>query len=203
MFIDNKLSKINTKIFTDNYRKIKEDYLKFRDCNFFIDYSHEYDLTSANGEFPVGFSPTLTPEYYWKVCPLIFNRKIFNLSPNTCQECFTTKLLINQSIKPVLAVFSILESKAELEPHSDGDERIDPAYRQSSVIKFHFSLDIPSDGKCGLVVNNEQRILSNGDLNLFDEKLSLHYAYNRSENRRGVLIVSYIRDEVLMNGDNL
>ena len=78
MFIDPQLSKINTKIFTDNYNKIREDYIKLRDGNFFIDYSHEYDLTSANGEFPTGFSPTLTPEFHWKVCPLIFNRKIFN-----------------------------------------------------------------------------------------------------------------------------
>ena len=57
MFIDPQLSKINTKIFTDNYNKIREDYIKLRDGNFFIDYSHEYDLTSANGEFPTGFSP--------------------------------------------------------------------------------------------------------------------------------------------------
>ena len=203
MFIDPQLSKINTKIFTDNYNKIREDYIKLRDGNFFIDYSHEYDLTSANGEFPTGFSPTLTPEFHWKVCPLIFNRKIFKLSSKYCQVCFTTELLLNQPIKPVLAVFSILEPGAELEPHSDGDERIDPRYWRSSVIKFHFSLDIPLGGNCALVVNNEHRILNNKDLNLFDEKLSLHYAYNHSETRRGVLITSYIRDEVLMYGDNL
>jgi hypothetical protein len=198
MFIDPKISKIDTKIFTDNFDKIKEDYIKLRDGNFFIDYSHEYDLTSANGEFPIGFTPTLTPEFHWKVCPLIFNRKIFKLSPKYSQECFTTKLLMEQQIKPVLAVFSILEPGAELEPHSDGDERIDTRYWGSSVIKYHFSLDIPSDGESALVVNNECRILNNGDLNLFDEKLSLHYAYNRSANRRGVLIASYIRAEVLM-----
>lgn len=196
MFVDPELSKIDTKIFTDNFGLIREDYIKLRNYDFFIDYSHEYDLTAADDDF-LGFVPTLTADYPWKVCPLIFNRKIIKRTPKQCQECFTTELLLNQPIQPVLAVFSILEPGAELDPHSDGDERIDPRYLGSSVIKYHFALDIPPVGECGLVVNDEQRILSNGDLNLFDEKISQHYAYNTSESRRGVLIVSYIRDEVL------
>jgi len=196
MYIDPTLSKIDTKIFTDNYGLIREDYIKFRNYDYFIDYSHEYDLTAADDDF-LGFVPTLTPDYPWKVCPLIFNRRDIKRTPKQCRECFTTQLLLSQPIKPVLAVFSILEPGAELEPHSDGDERIDPRYNGSSVIKYHFCLDIPSDGECGLVVNDHQRLLSNGDLNLFDEKLTEHYAYNTSQNRRGVLIASYIRDEVL------
>jgi hypothetical protein len=203
MFINPKLSIINIQIFSDNYSKIKKDYINFKDNNYFFDYSHEYDLTSANGGFPNGFSPSNTPGFHWKVCPLVFNRKPLLIMNKQCQECFTTKLLLDQAIQPVLAVFSILEPGAELDPHSDGDERIDPQYLRSSVIKFHFCLDIPSNGESALVVNNERRILKNRDLNLFDEKLSQHYAYNRSTNSRGVLIASYIRDEVLMCGDNL
>lgn len=198
MFIDPKLSKIDTKIFTDNYDRIREDYIKFRDSDFFFDYSHEYDLTSVDGESPVKFELSNTPGFHWKVCPVILKKKPLHIIPMECQKCFTTEILMKQPIKPVLATFSILEPGAELEPHSDGDENLDPKYYGSSVIKYHFSLDIPSDGECGLVVNNECRILNNRDLNLFDEKLSLHYAYNRSANRRGVLITSYIRAEVLM-----
>lgn len=198
MFVDPKLSKIDTKIFTDNYNKIKEDYIKFRDSDFFFDYSHEYDLTSVDSKSPAKFSISNTPGFHWKVCPLILKRKPLSIIPKECQESFTTELLIKQPITPVLVTFSILESGAELEPHSDGDENLDPKYYGSSVIKYHFSLDIPSDGESALVVNNERRILNNGDLNLFDEKLSSHYAYNRSANRRGVLIASYIRAEVLM-----
>lgn len=197
MFIDPDSSLLDTSIFKDNYGQIKEDYIKFRNYDFFIDYSHEYNLT-ASDDF-LGFVPTLTPDYPWKVCPLIFNRKEITRTPKQCRECFTTQLLLNQPIKPVLAVFSILEPGVELEPHSDGDERIDPKYMGSSVIKYHFALDIPSDGECGLVVNDEQRILQNGDLNLFDEKITQHYAYNSSANRRGVLIASYIRDEVIVD----
>lgn len=197
MFVDDKISLIDPKIFTDNYGKIREDYIKIRNYDFFIDYSHTYDMTANPDNDFLGFDPTLTEESPWKISPLVFNRKIIGRTPKQCRECFTTNLLLSQPVLPVLAVFSILEPGAELEPHSDGDQRIDENYKDSSVIKYHFSIDIPSDGECGLVVNNEKRILNNADLNMFDEKLSEHYAYNKSDNRRGVLIVSYIRDEVL------
>lgn len=197
MFVDPSLSRIDTSIFTDNYGQIKEDYIKMRNYDFFIDYSHTYDLTANPDDDFLGFVPTLTLDSPWKVCPLIFNRRFIKRTPKLCRECFTTELLLNQPIKPVLAVFSILEPGVELDPHRDGDQRIDPNYANSSVIKYHFSLDIPTNGECGLVSNDEERILSNGDLNLFDEKQSDHYAYNSTAARRGVLIVSYIRDEVL------
>ena len=197
MFVDSDLSRIDTSIFTDNYGQIREDYIRMRNYDFFIDYSHTYDLTANPNDDFLGFIPTVTDNSPWKICPLVFNRKTISRVPKQCRECFTTELLLSQPIKPVLAVFSILEPGVELEPHSDGDQRIDPNYADSSVIKYHFSLDIPSDGESGLVVNDEERILNNADLNLFDEKLSPHYAYNMSNSRRGVLIVSYIRDEVL------
>jgi len=196
MFVDPELSKIDISIFTDNYDVIKRDYFNFKSNPFFINYSHTYDLTSLNSDF-VGFVPTYTPDFPWKVCPLIFNRQKISRTPLQVQQSETVRLLLNQPIKPVLAVFSILEPGVELSPHSDGDERIDSRYLQSSVIKYHFSLDIPSDGPSALVVNDEVRLLKDRDLNLFDEKLSAHYAYNKSSNRRGVLIASYIRKEVL------
>ena len=201
MFVDPSLSRIDTSIFTDNYGAIREDYIKMRNYDFFIDYSHTYDLTANPDDDFLGFVPTLTEGSPWKICPLVFNRRTISRVPKMCRECFTTELLLSQPIKPVLAVFSILEPGVELEPHSDGDQRIDPNYADSSVIKYHFSLDIPADDESGLVVNDEERILNNSDLNLFDEKLSPHYAYNRSAARRGVLIVSYIRDEVLTEED--
>ena len=196
MFVSPELSKVDTSVFHLNFDKIKKDYIDFRDNNYFIDYSHTYNLTSLDGNF-FGFVPTCTPEFPWKVCPLIFNRQKITRTPPEVQNSSTVDILLSQTIKPVLAVFSILEPGVELEPHSDGDERIDSHYWHSSVIKYHFSLDIPNDAPSGLVVNEEERILQNGDLNLFDEKLSAHYAYNRSSNRRGVLIASYIREEVL------
>jgi len=197
MFVDSAYSRIDPNIFVDNLEQIRLDYLHGRDMGYLIDYSHEYDLTADPDDDFIDFDFKLTEESPWKVCPLVFNRKTIKILPRFCSECFTTKLILSQPVLPVLAVFSILEPDVDLEPHSDGDERIDKNYLESSVIKYHFSLDIPDSGESALVVDNEKRLLSNGDLNLFDEKQSLHYAYNHSKHRRGVLIVSYIKDEVL------
>ena len=59
MFVDPSLSKIDTLIFTDNYGKIREDYIKMRNYDF-IDYSHTYDLTADPDDDFLGFVPTVT-----------------------------------------------------------------------------------------------------------------------------------------------
>ena len=193
MFI-NEPTKIDTSIFTDNLDKITKDYIRYRDFSYFFDYSHDYDLTADSTDFKT-FVPKYTG-YMWQVCPLIFNRKpIENIVPSDVKDSFTTNLFLSQEVKPVVAVFSILESGAELDPHSDGDKRIDPRYPDSTVYKFHLSLDIPDGNKCALVCGDETRVLRNGDLNVFDEE-GTHFAYNRSDSRRGVLIVSYIKAEI-------
>ena len=192
MFI-NDATKIDTGIFTDNLEAIKKDYIRFRDMDYFFDYSHTYNLTADAGDFS-DFVPTQTG-YKWQVCPMVFNRRAIKVVPLEIRHSFTTDLLLAQEVKPVLAVFSILEPKAELDPHSDGDKRIDPQYWDSTVYKFHFALDVPEDGDSGLVCGGETRLLKNGDLNVFDEE-GEHYAYNKSTGRRGVLIVSYIKAEI-------
>ena len=50
MFI-NEATKIDPKIFTDNLDKIKQDYIRFRDRNYFFDYSHTYNLTADSTDF--------------------------------------------------------------------------------------------------------------------------------------------------------
>tara|TARA_B100000965_G_scaffold135414_1_gene112716 strand:+ start:1476 stop:2090 length:615 start_codon:yes stop_codon:yes gene_type:complete len=192
MFI-NEVTKIDPKIFTDNLDKIKQDYIRFRDMQYFFDYSHNYNLTADATDFE-SFIPEYTG-YMWQVCPLVFSRKEIKLTPLEVRHSFTTDLLLAQDIKPILAVFSILEPGAELDPHADGDKRIDPQYMDSTVYKFHLSLDIPEDGDSALICGGETRLLGNGDLNIFDEE-GEHYAYNKSSGRRGVLIVSYIKAEI-------
>jgi aspartyl/asparaginyl beta-hydroxylase (cupin superfamily) len=199
MFIDPQLSKINTKTFTDNYNKIREDYIKLRDGNFFIDYSHEYDMNVED------LNDLIIPQstgHFWQVSPLIINRQVIPQLPKEVRELFTTKLLMSYKIKPILAVFSILEPRSEIDPHSDYDDMLVMKESQilypgveTSVVKYHYSLDIPEDGECALIVGNEKRILKNRDLNPFDETTT-HWAYNKSSKRRGVLIVSYLRQEL-------
>lgn len=180
----------NQKLF-DNYELIKNDYHNFLNNGYFFDYSHEYNLTAMDDQF-TGFVP-VNNDYFWKVCPLIYNRKPITRMPNDVVNSFTTNLLLSLDVLPVLAVFSILEPQSEIDPHIDTDERISGFSYPNSVVKYHFSLDIPND--CSLVVGEENRTLKNKDLNPFDER-TLHYAYNRSTLKRGVLISSYIRTEL-------
>ena len=51
--------------------------------------------------------------YKWQVCPLIFNRRAIKVVPLEIRHSFTTDLLLAQEVKPVLAVFSILEPGEE------------------------------------------------------------------------------------------
>lgn len=182
----------NNKLF-DNYEKIKNDYIKFRDNQYFFDYSHEYNLTSMDDNFE-GFIPK-KENYFWKVCPFIFNRKVIQRMPEEVRNCFTTNLIMSMDVLPVLAVFSILEPHSKIDPHIDTDERIAGLNSLNSVVKYHYSLDIPFSGQSGLVVGDKQVILKNKDLNPFDER-TVHYAYNQSDQPRGVLILSYIRKEL-------
>lgn len=185
--------------FYDNYDKILNDYLILRDANLFVDYSHEYDMNVED------LNDLIIPQstgYFWQVSPLIINRQVLPQLPKEVHELFTTKLLMSYEIKPILVVFSILEPKSEIDPHSDYDDMIVMKESQilypgveTSVVKYHYSLDIPEDGESALIVGNEKRILKNGDLNPFDETTT-HWAYNRSSKRRGVLIVSYLRQEL-------
>ena len=182
----------------NNFEKIKQDYLEFSSMGIHFDYSHEYNLTEDIDKLEV---PSNTG-YFWQVCPLILKRQPLYTMPSFTSDSFTTNLLMSLSIKPVLAIFSIFEPFSKIDPHIDMDDEIvcdtkDIPYqeRETSIVKFHLSLDIPKEGNCGLVVNNEDRILKNGDLNIFDET-NPHWAYNESPQRRGVLIVSYLKNEI-------
>jgi len=197
------LSKLidNQKLY-QSYDLIKKDYITFRDMGYFFDYSHDYELTSTTD-----FNKVVLPKstgYFWQVCPLIYNKQILPIVPEDVKNSFTASLIMSFPVLPVLAVFSILEPHSDIDPHIDTDERIimneSASYRKNqivmtSVVKYHYSLDIPEDGESALIVGDEKRILSNGDLNPFDERTT-HYAYNHSSSRRGVLIISYIRKDL-------
>ena len=192
----------NDKLF-DNIEKIKNDYFNFLNKDYFFDYSHDYNLTFNNEDLGQ-FVPKKT-NYFWKVCPIIFNKKVIPIFPKDIQNCFTSSLIMSFNVLPVLETFSLLEPHSKIDPHIDTDDHIAmnnhniPVHlRKTSVVKYHLSLDIPDDAESGLVVSKEHRILKNGDLNPFDET-STHWAYNKSSKRRGVLIISYLRHELYSN----
>jgi hypothetical protein len=182
-----------------NYEKIKDDYLNFKQKDYFVDYHHKYNLVCDD------LTKLPMPEkngHFWQACPLIIGKQVIPLIPLEVQNCFTINLLMSFDVQPILAVFSMLEPHSEVNPHSDHDDNIIvknstfiDRIKKTSVVKYHYSLDIPPGNNCALKVLDEERILKDRDLNPFDET-SIHSAYNRSDFRRGVLIVSYLRHEI-------
>jgi hypothetical protein len=194
------LSKVidNNKLL-DNYEKIKNDYLDFVKKDYLLDYSHDYNLV-CDDLTQLKIPPKTG--HFWQVCPLIIGGKVIPLLPMEVQNCFTVNLLMSFEVKPVLAVFSLLEPQSVVDPHYDADDDIImknshvPVHkRKTSVVKYHYSIDIPKGNKCGLKVLDELRILKNKDLNPFVET-SIHSAFNKSHKRRGALIVSYLKHEI-------
>lgn len=185
--------KINVSKIIDSYEEIRKDYLDFKINDYFVDYTHNRDEILT--------SPRKTG-YFWQVCPLLFNRNDYPLSNDRVRNSFTVNLLKNLEIVPVVATFSVVEPGGEVVPHADHDDEVamgnaDTPHeeRNTSVVKYHFSVDIPSDGECGLVVGGEKKILQNKHLNIFDETVE-HSVYNTSRYPRGVLILSYLRHEL-------
>jgi len=192
MFL-NPSEKVNFDIILDNIDNISKDYFKFKEQDLFFDYTHNRD------EFLV--TPKKT-DYFWQICPLMLDGEDFPNMPEEIKNCFTLKLLKELNVIPVIGSFSILNPGGEVVPHTDHDDEvrehtqhIPPSERSNSVVKYHLSLDIPSDGECALIVGDENRILHNGDINVFDETVT-HSAYNRSQHKRGVLIISFLRSDL-------
>lgn len=188
-------NKIDNEKLLNSYHFIREDYLKFKQSNYFFDYSHAQALTFNKIENADKLQLPKSTGYFWQVCPIIFNRQVIPIIPPLVRNSFTSNLLMSMQVLPILAVFSILKPHSDINPHIDTDEHIADLSYPNSVVKYHYSLDIPIDGESALIVNRDKRILKNKDLNPFDER-SIHYAYNHSSHERGVLIVSYIRQEI-------
>jgi aspartyl/asparaginyl beta-hydroxylase (cupin superfamily) len=152
-----------------------------------------------------GFSTTSLPKntgYFWQVCPLIYGKhpipSIF--WHEEVEECFTTKMISSFKVKPILAIFSMIEPGGIVKPHRDHDDDLLVGFGytktgKETIIKYHLSVDIPNDGECSLTVAGQTRLLNNGDLNPFDET-SEHSVVNTSTQRRGALIMSFLRSEI-------
>jgi aspartyl/asparaginyl beta-hydroxylase (cupin superfamily) len=186
-------NKLDNDLLLNNLKIFQSDYFKFKEKGYFFDYSHNRD--------EVLHSPKRT-NYFWQVCPLMFNRDDFPIAPDEVKNSESVKILKQLTPLPLVATFSIMTGNSKIPLHTDHDDeigltnnKISHSQRTTSVVKYHLSLDIPTDGECAMIVNNEVKILNTGDLVIFDETNS-HGAYNRSNNDRGVLIISFLRHEI-------
>jgi len=186
--------KINNSKLLDNFDIIRNDMISLWKEGYFSDYKHSLDELRD--------SPTKT-NVFWQVCPLMYKRKEWPNLSSRIKESNTLEIVKNLGVQPVLSIFSYIAPGGEVVPHTDHDDElvenskdIPHELRTNSVVKYHFSLDIPEDGESALIVGDEKRILKNGCLNPFDET-TIHTAYNHSPTTpRGALIISFLKTDL-------
>lgn len=192
--------KIDSNKIINNYGLIKKDYQWAVENDVWFDYTHDIDITKD-----IDTTLLTRTEHFWTAVPLILKYKPIPFIPDELKNSFTVNLLMSLKVKPVLAVFSMLAPYSDIDPHIDTDDEIvldtkDIPWheRDSSVVKYHMGIDVHNDGEACLVVGNEKRQVEEGNLLAFDETVT-HYAYNHTSAERGVLIVSYLREDLYDN----
>lgn len=189
--------KLNFQSIVDSYTLVKKDYQWAADNDFWFDYVHDIDVS---GEIePNSFTKNGN---FWKVVPLILKGQVLEFIPAQLRHSFTVNTLLSLDVKPVLAIFSILDPHSDIDPHSDHDDEIvldtkhiPHSERTDSVVKYHLGLDVHNDGAAGLVVDDVDQPVQEGVLRAFNET-TVHYAYNHTTQPRGVLIVSYLSSQL-------
>ncbi len=174
--------KINLQLLKDNLDVIRNEYLSIKPEEF-------YDYTSLRYGIENLLKGTQNNNESWQVYPLMYKFK-----PWQDRSSKTIEILQQLGVTPLLATFSKLAPNSEIPPHEDHDETV-VGDHSTTVIKYHLVIDAPTSGESGIGVGDQFRIMKNGDINVFDESMT-HWVYNRSNESRGVLIISFLRNEI-------
>jgi aspartyl/asparaginyl beta-hydroxylase (cupin superfamily) len=174
--------KINIQKLKDNFEDIKKEYLSLNPNDF-------YDYTSIKYGIENLLAGPVNNGEFWQVFPLMYNFK-----PWQERSSKTIEILQGLGVTPLLATFSKLAPNSEIPPHEDHDETI-VGDKSTTVIKYHMVIDADENDSCAIGVGNETRVMKNGDINVFDESMT-HWVYNRSNNYRGVLIISFLKRDL-------
>jgi aspartyl/asparaginyl beta-hydroxylase (cupin superfamily) len=175
-----------------NYKSIQKEYLSLSNDDF-VDFLSVEEVLS---------NPKNTG-HYWQVSLLIWNKEISPTIPNILKNSKTLESLFSLPITPTVAVFSKLLPGGYIDKHGDYDDVFienlpipeEYEYRETGLIKYHLALDVPTTGECAIIVEENKKIIKNGDIYAFDEG-SCHEAYNHSEFDRGVLIISFMKKDL-------
>jgi aspartyl/asparaginyl beta-hydroxylase (cupin superfamily) len=128
----------------------------------------------------------------WRVFPLLHTFPANDVSkiswvPSTCSICPETAGLLRNVKNIRTALFSKLGPGTQLSAHTGWKEL------SNYVLRCHINLEVPQDGKCGLVVDGETQHHTTGDIIVFDDSKK-HYAFNHSPlSDRIVLIIDILR----------
>lgn len=179
-------------ILEKNYKEIQKDYLSLYKDDF-VDFLSVEEVLS---------NPKNTG-HYWQVSLLIWNKEVSPNISDKLKKSKTLETLFSLPVKPTVAVFSKLLPGGHIDKHGDYDDVFienlpipeDYEYRETGLIKYHLALDVPVTGECAIIVEEDKKIIKNGDIYAFDEG-SCHEAYNQSEFERGVLIISFMKKDL-------
>lgn len=175
---------LNHSIILDNFNVFHRDYRWAMENGHFIDYtSMDNSLTN----------PTKSG-HYWQMFPLMYNKKAWPHKNLDIDHLQSLKIIEQLTVQPILATFSMLLPRSDIADHKDHDEDCIAGEGQTTVIKYHYGISCYGD--CGLRVDGEVESVKPGKLNIFDES-SVHSAYNRSYFNRGVLILSFLKSDLI------
>ncbi|CAM9300143.1 unnamed protein product, partial [Pylaiella littoralis] len=127
----------------------------------------------------------------WKVFPFVHTFPAHDESrrtwiESTCRSCPATSELLRRVPNIRTALFSRLGGGSRISGHRGW------ADLANHVLRCHLPLKVPSDGPCGLWVNEEVQHHAEGEIIVFDDS-KLHKAFNESSGERLVLIVDILR----------
>ncbi|CAM9774253.1 unnamed protein product [Hapterophycus canaliculatus] len=105
---------------------------------------------------------------------------------STCARCPATSALLRRLPNIRTALFSRLGGGSRISGHRGW------ADLANHVLRCHLPLKVPSDGPCGLWVNEEVQHHAEGEIIVFDDS-KLHKAFNESSEERLVLIIDILR----------
>ena len=116
----------------------------------------------------------------WDVLPFVFFGEIY---VDNCKKCPHTWDLLGEIPGLRTASFSILGPSTEIAPHTGFTKK---------VIRCHLSLEIPHG--CAIIVGDVPKRWEEGKCLVFDDTTE-HYAYNKSDKDRVVLIIDVDREK--------
>lgn len=184
MFLE-PFNKNDVNIILENFNIFQKDYYDAVTEGNFLDYS-----SVKTGIKDMIANPS-NSNSHWQVFPLWYK---FNPWEGR-ENLKTIEVLKKLQIRPLQAAFSKLLPNTILPWHEDHDESSVHRF-DTSIIKYHLTLSNPGIGDSGLEIKDkENRILKEGDLNIFDESMT-HRAWNNSDKERGVLLISFLRSDI-------
>lgn len=173
---------INTEVILDNFYKIREDYNRLKDTEF-VDYGEDI----IPSELFKG--KNTTQGHFWQIRPVWW---LYEPLPGMDSE--TINILKQLNIKPLYACFSRLAPNTSIPTHSDNDQ-LHVDREDTTVVKYHITLEPAVDGDSYLCVGQEERLLRLGDVNCFDDSIP-HSASNKGSTHRGAFIISWLRADL-------